>query len=252
MMLADLHIHSSYSDGKLTIPEIIDFFGKREFKVIAITDHLCEENTFLGKCSSFLKKTLTKDTFNNYIAEIKLEAKRANEQYGMLVIPGLELTKNSMSFSKSAHIIALGITDFINADGSIIDIIKKIKEQDALAIAAHPVSTQFIEHQTFQLWDNRHELALHFDAWEVASGPFIFNQVLESGLPMIANSDFHYPKQISSWKTLINCDLNFDSLKDAIKRQDIQLTFFEDKLFGRSHKINSNQNYYLNNYQNTF
>ncbi len=55
MRLTDLHIHSTYSDGKLTIPEIIDFYGKRCFDIIAITDHLCEDNTLLGKASKIFK-----------------------------------------------------------------------------------------------------------------------------------------------------------------------------------------------------
>ena len=38
--LGDLHMHSTFSDGKLTIPELVDLFGSRGFGVIAITDHL--------------------------------------------------------------------------------------------------------------------------------------------------------------------------------------------------------------------
>lgn len=228
MMLADLHIHSTYSDGVFSISEIVDYFGSRRFKIIAITDHLCEENTFLGKASNFLKKTLTKETFPEYLAEIKKEGERALRQYGMMVIPGIELTKNSLSFHRSAHILALGISKYINADGAIKDLIKEIKNQDALAIAAHPVSTRMFEHQTYHLWGQREELKDLFDAWEVASGPFLFNEVMESGLPMIANSDFHHPKQMRSWKTLIRCEQNLDSFKEAIRNQDIQFTFYEE------------------------
>lgn len=228
MMLADMHIHSTYSDGKLTIPEIVDFFGSKGFRIIAITDHLCEENSFFGKASRLLKKTLTKESFPFYLEEINREGVRAMERYGMMVIPGIELTKNSMIFHRSAHIIALGIKGYISADGEIIDLINRIKAQEAIAIAAHPVSTRFFEHQTYQLWDNRIELAGMFDAWEVASGPYLFKEVMESGLPLIANSDFHHPKQMRSWKTLIRCELNFESFKMAIKNQDIQFTFYEE------------------------
>jgi PHP family Zn ribbon phosphoesterase len=228
-MLTDTHIHSTYSDGKLSIPEIVDYFGSRGFKIIAITDHLCEKNTFLGKASNYLKKTLTVDSFLSYLNEIAIEGERALTQYGMLVIPGIEVTKNSFAFHKSAHILALGVSKFVHADSSIKDIIKQIKDQGALAIAAHPVSTRNIEHQTYQLWDQRQELGEHFDAWEVASGPYLFNEVMESGLPMIASSDFHHPKQMSSWKTLMGCNLNFESFKMAVKNQNIQFTYYEEK-----------------------
>ncbi len=227
-MLADLHIHSHYSDGVLSIAEIVDLFGQKGFKVIAITDHLCEENTFLGKASRVLKKTLTRETFHQYLEELKKEGIRALKQYGMLLLPGVEITKNSVSFKRSAHILAIGIEEFISADGDVLDILKRIKNQEGLAIAAHPVSTKMFEHQTFHLWDRRRELASWFDAWEVASGPILFDEVLKSGMPMIANSDFHVPSQIRSWKTLLNCAQNFQSIKQAIALQQIQLTFFEE------------------------
>ncbi|MDO9181902.1 MAG: hypothetical protein Q7U04_05820, partial [Bacteriovorax sp.] len=197
-------------------------------KIIAITDHLCEEETFLGKASRYFKKTLTKETFDEYLSVIKREGDRSMNEYGMLVIPGIELTKNSLSFHRSAHILAIGITTYINADGTIFDLITKIKEQGALAIAAHPVSTRILEHQTYHLWDKKEELYDKFDAWEVASGPHFFKEVLESGLPMIASSDFHRPKHIRSWKTLISCELNFTSLKEAIRFQQIEFMFYEE------------------------
>lgn len=107
MMLADLHIHSTFSDGKLSIAEIVDYYGERGFKIIAITDHVCEEKTFLGVASNYLKKTLTRQTFQEYLKTIEVEGKRAFEKYKMLVIPGVELTKNYISFSRSSHILAL-------------------------------------------------------------------------------------------------------------------------------------------------
>lgn len=232
-MLADLHIHSTFSDGKLSIPEIIDFYGARGFKIIAITDHLCEEETFLGKASLFLNKTLSKDTFKEYLNIIKIEGLRALKQYGMLVIAGVELTKNSLSFHRSAHILALGVTDYIAADGTITELIAKIKSQGALAIAAHPVSTKKVEHQTYHLWDLRDEFKDHFDAWEVASGPHLFEEVMNSGLPLIANSDFHHEKHIRSWKSLLRCELTFDSVKEAIKSQQVEFTFYEEEVHSR-------------------
>ncbi len=232
-MLTDLHIHSTFSDGKLSIPQIIDFYGKRGFDIIAITDHLCEEETILGKASRYLDKTLSQETFPDYIKIIKEEAERAMNQYGMLVIAGVEFTKNSFSFNRSAHILGIGITKFINADGDIMDLINKIKDQGAMVIAAHPVSTRKMEHQTFQLWDAREELFDKFDAWEVASGPHFFDEVHESGLPLIASSDFHKPSQINSWKSLVKCEKNFASLYSAVKKQDLEFTFFQETSLSR-------------------
>ena len=38
-MKVDLHIHSTFSDGTLTVPQIVEFARKNNFEYIAITDH---------------------------------------------------------------------------------------------------------------------------------------------------------------------------------------------------------------------
>src|SRR5271154_3439319 len=47
MLLCDFHIHTNYSDGKLSVPEIIDFYGERGFDCICITDHLADPKRLL-------------------------------------------------------------------------------------------------------------------------------------------------------------------------------------------------------------
>src|SRR5580698_10136535 len=104
MFLADLHIQSSFSDGKLTIPELVNFYGRRGFGAIAVTDHLCESQTWLGKAAGYLRRTLTDATFPLYREILRSEAERAWRMYRMVVIPGYELTKNSVSNHRSAHV----------------------------------------------------------------------------------------------------------------------------------------------------
>lgn len=201
-VLTDLHLHSTFSDGKLTIREIVDLFGKRGFGAIAVTDHLCESATFLGRAAAYLGHTLTTESFPVYQETLRREAIRAEREYGMLLVPGFELTKNTVTNHRSAHVVALGTTEWIDAGQPIEAICDQIHAQGGLAIAAHPVSTRVLEKQTYALWNRRHELAPYFDAWEVASGKKIFEEVYASGLPMIANSDMHRPDQIESWKTV--------------------------------------------------
>ena len=57
MLLCDFHIHTNYSDGKLTAPEVIDFYGKRGFDCICITDHLGDPRRLIGKLSKPLNLT---------------------------------------------------------------------------------------------------------------------------------------------------------------------------------------------------
>ncbi|PWU09632.1 MAG: hypothetical protein C5B47_03175 [Verrucomicrobia bacterium] len=226
MIIADLHVHSNYSDGQLSISELTDFYGSRGFGAIAITDHLCERQSFLGRAAQYLKYTLTEENFDQYMHEIEVEGRRAWNQYRMKVIPGYEITKNSISNSRSAHIVALNARKFVSADRDVVDICRQIRAQDALAIAAHPVSTRKFEKQTYFLWDRRRELRHELDAWEVASGPVLFEEVLASGLPLVASSDFHRPGQIRAWKTVFNCRPETGAILQSILSQDLSFQFY--------------------------
>lgn len=230
MILGDFHIHSNFSDGKNTIPELIDIYGKRGFGVIAITDHICEEKSIIGKAARYIGSTLTQESFNEYIDTISVEAIRAWKKYRMIVMPGYELTKNTLQNYRSAHLIALGCNQYTSADGDIFQLITNVKKLGALAIAAHPVSTRKLEKQTYHLWDQKEELLGLLDAWEVASGPFLFDEVLQSGLPMIANSDYHRIEHMTSWKTVIDSEKHPEAILEAIKNQKIKFMFYKDKL----------------------
>lgn len=228
MFLADLHVHSKFSDGSLTIPELVDFYGERGFGAIAITDHLCEKYTFLGIAARYLDLTLNEKTFPLYLDTIEEEARRAWRKYKMVVIPGFELTKNSLRNHRSAHILGLGVKNFMGAEKEVVELAREIRSQGALVIAAHPVPTGKAEIQTLHLWNRREELRHEFDAWEVASGTQIFNEVLRSGLPMIATSDFHTPKNMSGWKTKFYCERNQEAILQAIRDQDLNFQFFKE------------------------
>lgn len=229
MIKADLHIHSTFSDGKLTIPEIVDLYGERGFGAIAITDHLCEDATFLGRVAAYLGRTLTPETFPVYQRILASEAERAMREYGMLVIPGFELTRNTVSNHRSAHILALGVTSFIDASLPIEEICMRIRELGGVSIAAHPVSTRKFEKQTLHLWDRREEFRTLFDAWEVASGTKIFDEVLQSGLPVVASSDLHRREQLSSWKTVFFCEPNFAEIRESIREQNLSIQYYQEE-----------------------
>lgn len=229
MIWADFHIHSNFSDGEMSIPEIVDFYGSRGFGAIAITDHLCEEKSFLGLSAHFLDRTLTRESFPRYLEALREEGVRAMDQYGMLLIPGVEVTKNSLLNHRSSHMLFLGIEKWISADQDILSILKEARSQDLLSIAAHPVHTGVWEPQTFHLWYRREELRSYFDAWEVASGPHLFNEVRNARLPMIANSDLHVAKQVESWKTVLNCEKHAGAIFEAIRKQRVDFKFHYEK-----------------------
>lgn len=240
MMLADFHVHSNFSDGKLTIPQVIDLYGTRGFGAIAITDHVGESHTVIGKAAGHLGLCLTEATFPLYKEILKSEAERAWDQYRMVVIPGVELSKNSISNHRSAHIVALGLEKYLAADGDVADLAKQIRTEGGLAIAAHPVASGKFEKQTYHLWDRVKELSEAFDAWEVASGDRLFEQVLRTKLPKIASSDLHIPRHMTSWKTVLTCERHPEAILEAIRKQNVEFRFYRDPMYRDKTKEDSN------------
>lgn len=87
--LLDLHIHSNFSDGKLSIAEIVDLYGSKGFSAIAITDHLADSNTLTGLITNKLKLSLTERSMDHYLEVLRSEARRAKDKYNMLLISGV-------------------------------------------------------------------------------------------------------------------------------------------------------------------
>ena len=49
-LLCDFHVHTQWSDGRLTLRQVIDLYGKtRRFDVIAITDHILMRRDVLAR-----------------------------------------------------------------------------------------------------------------------------------------------------------------------------------------------------------
>ena len=114
-LLCDFHVHTRWSDGRLSLREVVDLYGKtRRFDVIAITDHILMERDMFAR------------------------AGRMMSLYDLLVLPGAEITQNHIRSKKNSHIVALNIREFISADQPAEEILRDIRRQDALSIACHP------------------------------------------------------------------------------------------------------------------
>ena len=87
MKKADLHVHSTFSDGTLTPTEIVKLAKKTELDAFALTDH---------------------DTVDGIP-----EAIEAGNKYGIEVIPGIEIS--TCYKDKEIHIVGLFI-DYENAE----------------------------------------------------------------------------------------------------------------------------------------
>jgi predicted metal-dependent phosphoesterase TrpH len=173
--------------------------------------------------------SVTAETFEDYIADIEKESARAKRQYGMVVIPGAEVTQNHIRAKHNSHIVGLGLRKFISADLKAKEILEEIRRQDALSIACHPHhrTTSRMEIATCYLWDHRKELADLVDVWEAANRDDLFSVTSLKHYPYVANSDFHKLKHLYSWKTLVRSAKTWPAVKAALKSNvDVAITLF--------------------------
>ncbi len=236
-LLCDFHVHTQWSDGRLTVAEVVDLYGATgKFDVIAITDHILMKKDLLarvGRIATLGRRAygVRQEHFEAYLEDIRMQGERALTQYGMLVVPGAEVTQNRLRGRKNSHIIALGIKDYISADQTADEILRAIRCQGALSIACHPHhrTTRRIEISTCYLWDHRKELAGLVDVWEAANRDDLFSVTSLKHYPYVANSDFHKAKHLYSWKTLLRCEKQWPAIADALRKNvDVALTLYRN------------------------
>lgn len=228
MLLCDFHIHTTFSDGSVPLKEAVDLYGQAGFDVIAITDHVVDTDHPFGKIAVKLDLSVTEQSFEEYLARIREEGERALRKYGMLVIPGVEISKNYISAGKSAHILILDIKEYISASLDYEAIFTSARRQEALVVACHPHHTAKKKNKdTLFLWNNRKRYARFVDAWEIANRDDVFNVISLKKYPYIANSDFHKHQHIYSWKSLLDCDKEVEQIKQCIRlNRGVSITLF--------------------------
>lgn len=234
VLLCDLHTHTVFSDGKLTVRELVDFYGQRNFDALCVTDHICDHSKLIGRVTNLTGLVLTLDELEEYFATIEREKRRALDRYGMIVMIGLEFNKDGLTKKSSAHLLAIDLKNPIDPSLSISQTIAEIHAQGALAVASHP--HEFKTHwgkNTLYFWENIDQYAPLLDAWEIANRNDIFNPIGLKHLPFLANSDFHKPKHIFSWKTVLFCEKDPQAIKQCIRQnRNVSITLYRDQKIG--------------------
>jgi 3',5'-nucleoside bisphosphate phosphatase len=234
-LLCDFHVHTQWSDGKMSVAEVVDLYGSTgKFDAIAITDHILMKKDLLaraGRLATLGRRAfgVREADFDAYLEDVRTQARRAMATYGMLVVAGAEITQNRLRGRKNSHIIALDIKKYISADQRADDVLREIRRQGALSIACHPHhrTTRRIEISTCYLWDHRDELADLVDVWEAANRDDLFSVTSLKHFPYVANSDFHKPRHLYSWKTLVRSEKNWPAIRQALRANvDIALTLY--------------------------
>ena len=236
-LLCDFHVHTRWSDGRLSLRDVVDLYGRTgRFDVIAITDHILMRRDLLARAARLMSLgrrefSVTEARFQAYLDDIATEAKRAKRLYDLLVIPGAEITQNHIRSKKNSHIVGLNLSEYISADQSAEDILRAIRSQGALSIACHPHhrTTRRVEIGTCFLWDHRKRLMRLVDVWEAANRDDLFSVTSLKHYPYVANSDFHKPKHLYSWKTLLRCEKNWDAIARTLRANvDVALMLYRN------------------------
>src|SRR5205085_6970712 len=166
MLLCDFHVHSNYSDGKLTVPELVDFYGGHGFDCLCITDHLADPRRFIGKLSRLSNLTLAPNQLEEYFEVIDRERRRAWRKYGLLLMAGIEFNKDGYRRKTSAHLLGIDLKEPVDPALDLPDTINTIHAQGGLAVASHPhiMKSQW-GRNTLYLWENQERYAPLIDAW---------------------------------------------------------------------------------------
>jgi predicted metal-dependent phosphoesterase TrpH len=142
--LADLHMHTAYSDGTGTVEEVLDFAEKHtSLDVVAITDH---------------------DTIEGALRARDLAAAHS---YRFQIILGEEIS------TREGHLLALFLQQPVAPGQSIERSIEQIHAQGGLAIVAHPFNPVF-RHSVQRSVMNRllAQPEVHPDGIETLNGSF--------------------------------------------------------------------------------
>lgn len=179
MLEVELHAHSDASyDGRDPVELLLQQASAIGLDGLAVTDH---------------------DT-----VDASLEAAAMADEYGLIGIPGLEVT------SAAGHVLALGVRERVPEDLPFRDTIDRIHELNGIAVIPHPFQS------------SRHGVAANIteDELALADAIEVYNSRLLTGranrraerfarehdLPMTAGSDAHISEMVGQAPTQIDTD----------------------------------------------
>lgn len=203
---ADLHTHSAFSDGSVLPEYRVKEAWVDGLDVMAVTEHIeyrRQESKMLEYLEDYAKKGEQIDNWDiinkpadkkgirvdlNYAVEL---SQKAAAQYGLLIIPGTEITRNPQQIG---HYNALFTTDN-NAiyDADPLQSFRNAKAQGALIQHNHPGwQRKSIDMPEFEVKAYAEGL---IDGIEIMNGsdfyPGAIDRAKELGLFMSANTDIH-------------------------------------------------------------
>ena len=114
-------------------------YARNAFDVLCITDHVVRSDDPWCAREGVEFNSLDEGSGARISPRSRAKASRAWATYGMPVFPGLELTYIDDDPAKAAHVVAVGLREFVSVDCGIAEAMgTSAAEAGAALVAAHP------------------------------------------------------------------------------------------------------------------
>ncbi len=216
-LLCELHAHTTWSDGELSLGQLVDLYGRSGFDVLCATDHTVRTDDDGDEPGP---RHVHAGNHAAYLEAIGAEAERARAEYDLLLLPGLELTYDDVEPALGAHAVAVGLERFVGVDRGIDVALGHAREAGAALIAAHPYTLGQAEgawRRTARWSSEWQELRLFVDRFELFNRHEFFGWVADAGLPAVASGDFHRLEHLATWKTMLPCEKDAAAVVDYLR-----------------------------------
>ena len=222
-LLCELHAHTTWSDGELSLGELVDLYGVAGFDVLCVTDHTHSEH------DPWVHLGVRPERLAEYFRAVEEQAERARSLYNLLVLPGLELTDNAPEPDAAAHALAVGLSTPVTMEHGIHSAMTAANKAGAAIIAAHPAGPESRgPGVTRRFWCEHEAFSDIVHRWELINGHTVFPWISEARLQVVANGDFHRPEHLTSWKTMLPCEKTEEAIVDFLRSPArAQLTVFD-------------------------
>ena len=219
-LLCELHAHTTWSDGALGLPQLVDLYGRSSFDVLAVTDHTVRTDEDWSFGDDPGPRHVHAGNHAAYLAAIHSEAERARAEYDLLLLPGLELTFDDVEPSLGAHALAIGLERFVSVDMGLDAALERARAAGAALVAAHPYTAEQAEgawRRTARFAAEWRELRLFVDRFELFNRHEFFAWVADVGLPAVATGDFHRLEHLATWKTMLPCEKDPEAVVEYLR-----------------------------------
>ncbi len=184
----DLHIHTTFSDGRCTMQEVVKTAEERGLEYIAFTDHAFSNNIF----------TIDENTIEEYINE----ANRIKGKSSIKILTGLEAEiptiDKVMKYREQLDLLL--ISNHGPVRGTFRNAITNLIKDHPIDIIAHPWYINDTD------WDKiidaalERDVAIELNSFRKVPEPHIIEHIAKRGVKFSIGSDAHSKREIGMVK----------------------------------------------------